>query len=54
MTIERILTTFKKRGYQVVRCWSNASNDSVVVTPRNGFSKSFTSYAAAYRYYFGS
>lgn len=48
MRIKDIELKFKKRGYKVVRTF----NGQLVVTAPNGFGKTFSSYNAAYNYYF--
>ena len=48
MTIDAIIFKFKKNGYKIVRCMSG----EIVVTKQ--FSKVFSSYNAAYRYYFNN
>ena len=48
MTIERIISRFKKKGYLITRCFSG----KIMVANKYGFSKVFDSYSEAYKYYF--
>lgn len=49
MTIDRIIKKFKSKSYRIVWDWSG----KVVVRDPRGFGKSFDSYAAAHKHYFG-
>lgn len=51
MSIEDIVKKMKNKGYKITR--SMQSNE-ILVTDRQGFTKSFPSYNWAYRYYFSS
>ena len=48
MDIDRILSRFKRNGYNVTRCASG----KIMVKQPNGFSELFDSYNEAYRHYF--
>ena len=48
MNIDRILSRFKRNGYNVTRCASG----KIIVKQPNGFSEQFDSYNAAYEHYF--
>lgn len=48
MNIDRILSRFKRNGYNVTRCASG----KIMVKQPNGFSELFDSYNAAYEHYF--
>ena len=48
MNIDRILSRFKRNGYNVTRCASG----KITVKQPNGFSELFDSYNAAYEHYF--
>ena len=48
MDIDRILSRFKRNGYNVTRCLSG----KVAVKQPNGFTQLFDSYNEAYKHYF--
>ena len=48
MNIDRILSRFKRNGYNVTRCASG----KIMVNQPNGFSELFDSYNATYEHYF--
>ena len=48
MDIDRILSRFKRNGYNVTRCASG----KIMVKQPNGFCELFDSYNEAYRHYF--
>ena len=48
MDIDRILSRFKRNGYNVTRCASGKKKEK----QPNGFSERFDSYNEAYRHYF--
>ena len=48
MTINKIIRQFKTFRYKVIKDFSG----KVVITTPQGFKKSFSSYNAAYAYYF--
>ena len=48
MNIDRILSRFKRNGYNVTRYASG----KIIVKQPNGFSEQFDSYNAAYEHYF--
>ena len=48
MNIDRILSRFKRNGYNITRCASG----KIMVKQPNGFSELFDSYNAAYNHYF--
>lgn len=48
MRIKDIELKFKRKGYKVVRTFTG----KLVVIAPNGFGKTFSSYNAAYNYYF--
>jgi hypothetical protein len=51
MSIDYIIKKMESKGYKITR--SMQSND-IIVTDRQGFTKSFPSYNRAYKYYFSN
>lgn len=50
MKTDYIIQKFKTHGYTVTR---DVTTGNIVIKPKYGFGKSFKSYNAAHKYYFG-